>query len=368
MLRFLVIGAGQCGNRILDTLMREGYGKGRLSRLIATRERSGAIQPMAVNTSKNDLMELEYIRDKEQLHMPGTHGAGANRIIGKETFKNNRDMLLEKIGQLGDFDACIVLTSAGGGTGSSFTPFIVDLVKSMYGIPVLPFVVLPFREESDIFLQNAGFSLKDLKTTEADSIVLASNDWLRKTQGNQSLYKAYDQINNTVAHRLLFMLDAMSSEMMITADLGDLMTTVGTGSGFATMGYARGTPHQPVKEVIAESFEEDGLLFHCDPLQEAARALLLIQGPEERLDVDSIMNAVTHFSEDIGDVFKGVRVAGEDLEVLSLFSLRKSEELERVVTEAKQILEKRQKRKASEQPDAKLKKEMEDVDDYSLEY
>jgi cell division GTPase FtsZ len=369
VLRFLVIGAGQCGNRIVDTLMREGYGKGRLARLLASKERAGNIDTLAINTSKNDLMELTHLRDNEKLHVPGSHGAGANREQGKQSFEDNRELITEKLGEYQDHDMAFVVTSAGGGTGSSFSPHLVELLKDMEDVPVFPFVVLPFRSESEIFIQNAGFSLKDLRSTRADSTILASNDYIRRTRGEENLYDAYQTINDTIAHRLLFLMNVLSSEMMISADLGDMMTALETGSGFSTMGFARGSGHEPIKEVIRRSWDQEGLLFDCDPKTEAARSLFLAQGPKDRLEVDSILDAITEFGDEIGDVFKGVRVAEQDqLEVLSLFSLRTSETLENVIEEASRVLEQRRQRmqESADQKD-ELTERFEGVDDYSLE-
>lgn len=368
MLRFLVIGAGQCGNRIVDTLMREGYGKGRLARLLSSKERSGNLDTLAINTSKNDLMELTHLRDEEKLQVTDAHGMGANRQYGKESFEASREAVTEKLGEYKDHDAAFIVTSAGGGTGSGFAPGLVELLKNMEDMPVLPFVVLPFRSESEIFIQNAGFALKDLRSTRADSVILASNDYIRRMRGEENLYDAYQTINDTVAHRLLFLMNTLSSEMMISADLGDLMTTLETGSGFSTMGFARGSGHEPIKEIIARAWDEEGLLFDCDPKTEAARALFLAQGPKDRLEVDSILDAITDFGDEIGDVFKGVRVAeGGPAEVLSLFSLRSSETLEEVIEEASEVLAKRRKR-MEESADEKdeLDERFEGVDDYNL--
>ena len=43
-----------------------------------------------------------------------------------------------------------------------------------------------------------------------------------------------------IAERLLFLLDALDSEMMMVTDLGDFKTVMSGGAGLATIGFFQG--------------------------------------------------------------------------------------------------------------------------------
>lgn len=362
-LEYLVIGAGQCGNRILDEMVGRSLGSGRFSRTLARKDLPCEIRPLGINTSYNDLKECANLRDVERLHVKGIPGAGANRLTGGDAFTDNRDEIQEAIGERAPWDAAFVLTSAGGGTGSSFAPPLVELLKNMNPTsPVYPLAVLPFRDESDIYIQNTGFALRDLANTRANSVILASNDYLSRE--DTSVYESYQKINVTLADRLAFLLTGMAMEMMMVVDLGDLMTVTGRGCGFSTMGYAEAVPHQPVHETIADSLKMENLLFETDPFAEAERALMLVRGEESYLDTDAILSAVTDFSESVGDVFKGVSLDEGLPRVLSLFSLRDSTTLKDVIGRSRSVLESRQERDPDDQ--SEVQESFGQVEDYTL--
>ena len=242
MLNVLMLGVGQCGNRILDAMNREAFGGGasKLSRYYLRPKFPSRVETLAVNTAINDLKELRFTTAKDRLHVPNLHGVGANRNVGKQAFMENRDMIMGEIEKRGDFDIAFVITSTSGGTGSSFSPLLINELKRQYkDIAVITVAVLPFREEGSIYLQNAAFSMRELMELDAEGIILADNQYMKRFSGD--IASAYDKINNMIAQRLLFLIESLDSEMLSVTDLGDFKTVMNGGYASAPWDSTRPT-------------------------------------------------------------------------------------------------------------------------------
>lgn len=328
MLNILIVGNGQCGNRILDAINREAFGKkSRLAKFYSQQKYKSNVQTIAINTAVNDLKEMKFTKAKDRIHIPHLHGVGANRNVGKHVFEDNKTHIMRRIEERGNFDVCFVITSASGGTGSSFTPMLVKELKERHDYPVYAVVVLPFREEGTLYLQNAAFCLRDIRESGADGIILADNQFLKQMGGN--VESAYNGINDMVARRLLFLLDSLDSEMMMVTDLGDFKTVMNGGAGLATIGFYEADTDMPVRSAIQKALSPSGLLFSSDVYKEASRAMVIIRGDKERLSIDEISTEVEKLSSAVGHVFKGIVVrSGELPQVLAVLTLESASELE----------------------------------------
>ena len=181
----------------------------------------------------------------------------------------------------GPFDLSFLFTSLGGGTGSSFVPRLIMDLKDRLETNSYVVGVLPFREEGTIFIQNAGFALRDIVQTKPISTILVDNEFLR---GGKNFAEAYRSINKTVAERIMYLLKVLTSEQIVTADLGDLETALGAGTGLATLGYAKQeSEERSIGETIERSLAKNNLLFNVDT-EDVGRALFLIWGAERYLD------------------------------------------------------------------------------------
>ncbi|HID27617.1 MAG TPA: hypothetical protein EYP22_07365 [Methanosarcinales archaeon] len=147
MLNILLLGVGQCGNRILDAINRDAFpSTSKLSKYYSRQKFPTRVETLAINTAINDLKELRYTLARDRIHVPNLHGVGANRNIGKDGFKTHRDLIMQTIEDRGDFDLVFAITSAAGGTGSSFTPLMINEIKESYNVPVIAIIVLPAKE------------------------------------------------------------------------------------------------------------------------------------------------------------------------------------------------------------------------------
>lgn len=329
MLNVLIIGVGQCGNRILDAINKEAFGGSVLSKYYGSQKFPSHVETLAINTAMNDLKELRFTKAKDRIHVPYLHGVGANRNIGKQCFEDNKELLLRAIEERGDFDVAFVIASASGGTGSSFMPLLIEALKERYKHNVYGIIALPFREEGSIYLQNSIFCLKELMAGSSDGNIIVDNQFLRHL--GKDIKSAYDGINRTVAQRFLFLLKSLDSEMMMVTDLGDFKTVMSAGSKLATMGFGEGNKNLPMRAVIKHSLSHAGLLFELDPYKEANRAMMIIEGDKKYLNINDITSEVEKLSSEIGHIFKGVLLRnGEMPRVLTVLSIASSSEINKL--------------------------------------
>jgi cell division GTPase FtsZ len=260
---------------------------------------------------------------------------------------------MEEIEKRGDFDIAFVISSTSGGTGSSFSPLLIHELKKRYrNISVINIAVLPFREEGSIYLQNAAFSMREMMEVEADGLLLVDNQYLKRYSGD--IATAYDKINSMVAKRLLFLIESLDSEMLTVTDLGDFKTVMNGGLKIGTMGFYQGDRKNPsVKAAIENSLKPGSLLFPANVHDEAARAMVIIQGSREHLDVDEITKEVEKLSACAGHVFKGLVVKKGYPKVLTIFTMTSVPELEALYAQAARAIqeEKDKKQRARKQLD-----------------
>lgn len=354
MLNVLMLGIGQCGNRILDAVNRQSFGgSSKLSKYYSRQKFPSRVETLAINTAVNDLKELKFTAAKDRFHVPNLHGVGANRSLGKQGFWDNREMIMEEIEKRGDFDVAFVMTSASGGTGSSFAPLVIHELKNRYkNITIVAVIVLPFREEGSIYLQNAAFSMRDIMEVDCDGIILVDNQYLKRLSGD--IKTAYDRINEMVAERILFLIESLDSEMLSVTDLGDFKTVMRGGLRMGTLGFFEADKKTAtLTSAIDGSIKPGGLLYPAEVYEDAARAMIIIQGSREYLDVDEITKAVEKLSTKIGQVFKGIVIKKGRPKVLSVFTLGQVPDLELLYSQAAQAIqdEKSRKTKAKKQLD-----------------
>ncbi len=346
MLNILMVGNGQCGNRIIDAVNKQAFGgKTKFAKFYSKQKFKSRVETIVVNTAINDLKELKHTKGKDRIHIPHLHGVGANRNVGKSVFTENKDLIMRQIEDRGSFDVGFVVTSASGGTGSSFTPMLIRELKERYDFPVYAIVVLPFREEGTLYLQNAAFCLRDMRDSGADGIILADNQFLKQLGGD--IESAYNGINDMIAERVLFLLDALDSDMMMVTDLGDFKTVMDGGAGLATIGFYRADKDVPVKTAIQKALSPSGLLFSTNVYDEASRAMIIIKGDKSYLSIDDISNEVEKLSTAVGHVFKGIIVRnGEYPQVLAVLTLESASELEKLYSIAVDAIQYEREKKA----------------------
>ena len=368
MLNILMVGNGQCGNRILDSINRQAFGsKSRFAKFYAKQQYKSNVQTLAINTAVNDLKEMKYTKAKDRIHIPHLHGVGANRNVGRKVFDENKSQIMRNLDERGSFDIAFVITSASGGTGSSFTPSLIRELKEQNDYPVYAVVVLPFREEGTLYLQNAAFALRDIRGSGVDGIILADNQYLKQMGGD--VESAYDSINEMIAKRLLFLLDSLDSEMMMVTDLGDFKTVMSGGAGIATIGYYEADGEVPIRTAIQKAVSPGGLLFNTNVYEEASRSMMIIKGDKSYLSIDEISTEVEKLSDSVGHVFKGIIVRkGEYPRVLSVLTLESASELEELYHLAVDAINTEKEKKERVQEDKEVDKAFSQIEGMEPHY
>ena len=168
---------------------------------------------------------------------------------------------------------------------------------------------------------------------DADGIILADNQYMKRFSGD--IASAYDKINSTIAKSLLFLIESLDSEMLSVTDLGDFKTVMNGGLRIGTMGYYQADgKNNSVKDAIENSLKPNNLLYPANVADDAARAMVIIQGSREHLDVDQITKEVEKITASAGHVFKGIVVKKGHPRVLSVFTLAAAPELESIYAQA----------------------------------
>ena len=183
------------------------------------------------------------------------------------------------------------------------------------------------------------------------------------------MQSAYDGINDMIAERLLFLLDALDSEMMMVTDLGDFKTVMSGGAGLATIGFYKSTKDIPVKTAIQKSLSPAGLLFSTNVYEEASRAMIIIKGDKNYLSIDDISNEVEKLSGAIGHVFKGIIIRnGVYPQVLTVLTLESTSELEKMYTIAVDAINQERDKKTRVETKKEVEKAFSQIDGLEPNY
>jgi cell division GTPase FtsZ len=178
-MKLIVIGSGQCGNRIADEFYRMDKWTRfhRHIRVIA--------DAFAVNTDTTDLSGLRYLPKDFKHRIPlgerktGGHGVGKINEKAAEIAYEERQKIVDAVESahnLFEADAFLVIGSAGGGTGSGSVPVIVSQLKEKQRKPVYALVVLPYEHEelNERTRLNTAMCLR-ATYDRADAVILVDN-------------------------------------------------------------------------------------------------------------------------------------------------------------------------------------------------
>jgi cell division GTPase FtsZ len=180
-MKLLVVGFGQCGNRIADEFARLNR---RAQRYRGVEIISGAL---AVDTDTAALGGLQTIkRDPRQRIVIGeaqTGGDGVSGLneLGAQIAREDGYKVIDAIRETKRFtetDAFLLVAGAAGGTGSGAIPIMAQLIKERYvDRPVYSLSVLPFEHEEEIeprTVYNTAVCLKSVHSA-ADAVFLIDN-------------------------------------------------------------------------------------------------------------------------------------------------------------------------------------------------
>jgi len=319
-MKLVVVGFGQCGNRIADEFVR-------LNRK-ARSQRGIEITPgvFAVNTDAADLSGLYTIKPDYQHRIliggEKTRGHGVAKLseLGAEIAREDGDKIIDAIRATKRFfetDAFLLVAGSAGGTGSGATPIMVQHIKERYADKaVYALIVLPFEHEEETeerTIYNTAVCLKSVYSV-ADAVFLVDNQ--RYVRKDVSLRNNIAKINEMIVEPFYNLLCAgeekkakhIGAKML---DAGDIMQTV---SGWTVIGYGKSPlplirlPFERTRNFRKKSIEThkgiqamdeaiSELSAQCNP-RDSARALYLVAAPAREVNMDLI--------KELGDYLRSV--------------------------------------------------------------
>jgi cell division protein FtsZ len=189
----------------------------------------------AICNTDNQAMSLSPVPVKIQLGMGVTEGRGAGNKpnIGREC-------CLESIDDVKSFfndgtKMIFVTAGMGGGTGTGAAPVIAKAAKEM-DILTVAIVTMPFSFEGKRRIQQATEGLAELKKS-VDTLIVISNDKLRKIYGNLGITEAFHQADNILTIAAKGIAEIITKPGYVNIDFEDV-NTVMRDSGVAVMGTA----------------------------------------------------------------------------------------------------------------------------------
>ncbi len=309
-MKLMVVGFGQCGNRIADEFAR-------LNKRARSRRGIEIITgAFAVNTDAADLSGLYTIKaDYQHRILIGgekTRGHGVAKLseIGAEIAREDGDKVIDAIRSTRRFfetDAFLLIAGAAGGTGSGAMPIMTQSLKERYGDkPVYSMIVLPFEHEEETeerTIYNTAVCLKSAYSV-ADAVFLIENQ--RYVRKDFSLKNNIAKINELIVEPFYNLLCAgeekkakhIGAKML---DAGDIKQTI---SGWTAIGYGssplpliklpfertlnfRKKSTETHKGIQAMDQALSELSIECDT-KEAMRALYLLSAPAKEMNMDLV--------------------------------------------------------------------------------
>lgn len=223
-MKAILIGIGQCGNKIVDTCFMHSPG---------VYAKTEVFRPLVINTAEPDLRGCKYIPKENRILIGQSvvrgHGVGTDNTLAAKIASREMDTILNQINQLGpsQVDAIFLIGALGGGTGSGIMPILGKAIRSTYStkVPVIAVTVFPARMEGELMELNAGKSFVTLQQN-VDGILLVDND--KFMHRGETLEKTYRHINMMFARELRLLVEASESKIVAetVVDAGAIINTL----------------------------------------------------------------------------------------------------------------------------------------------
>lgn len=177
MLKYGFIGFGQVGGSVADLVKKYNY------------------PSLAINTAKVDLGSLKNLTKGEKMHLIGYEGAGKDRSVGFDAFKEHHEAIKERISE--KCDGCHVIFpvfALGGGTGSGMAAEAVQMLCSMYPDKIIsPICFMPDRNESPRSKMNALEAFAQLSTiADLGAMFVVDNKKVHEHRVGIALFQKYE--------------------------------------------------------------------------------------------------------------------------------------------------------------------------------
>jgi cell division GTPase FtsZ len=300
-MKLMIIGLGQCGNRIADEFAHLGDR--------AKRERGAKVitDAYAIDTDAPAMKGLQFIKsNKDHRIVIGeaktkSHGTGGLAELGAQIFKEDGYKIvdvLRKTKRFPETDAFLLVAGAAGGTGSGGIPVLAKIMKEHYvEKPVYSVIVLPFEHEEAIdekIILNTAVCLKSIHSV-SDAVFLIDDQ--RYAAKGYSLASNIAKTNRLIAEPFFSLLCAGEETKrkrigVHVLDAGGILQSL---SGWTVLGYGRVNlrlitlPWDEIEnkgnQVMEIALSE--LSLSCDA-KSATKALYMVSAPAEEMNIDLV--------------------------------------------------------------------------------
>jgi len=215
------------------------------------------VEFIAANT---DAQALRQFKGRSMLQIGSSVtkglGAGANPEVGRQAALEDRDRIIEL---LGDADMVFITAGMGGGTGTGAAPVIAQAAKEL-GILTVAVVTKPFPFEQRRRMAIAEQGIEEL-SRNVDSLIIIPNAKLPSVMGEDALLlNAFKAANDVLQNAVQGIAELITRQGLINVDFADVRTVM-SEMGQAVMGSGRAKgedrAHMAVKSAIGSPLLED---------------------------------------------------------------------------------------------------------------
>ncbi len=249
----------------------------------------------AICNTDNQAMDMSTVPVKIQLGMSLTEGrgAGSKPNVGREC-------CLESLDEVRSFFShntkmLFVTAGMGGGTGTGAAPVIAKAAREM-DILTVAIVTMPFTFEGRRRMQQAMEGLAELKKN-VDTIIVISNDKLRKIFGNLTLTNAFSQADEILTTAAKGIAEIITVPGYVNVDFEDV-NTVMRESGVAVMGTAAVEGDDRARRAVEAALQSP--LLEDSEIKGAKHILLNISSGSREVTMDEIFEINEYIQEEAG--------------------------------------------------------------------
>lgn len=249
----------------------------------------------AISNTDNQAMNQSAVPTKIQLGPSLTEGrgAGSKPIVGRESCIES----IEDVKQFFDENTKMLFVTAGmgGGTGTGAAPVIAKAAREL-DILTVAIVTMPFTFEGRRRGQQANEGLEELKRN-VDTLIVISNDKLRKIYGNLTLANAFAKADDILTTAAKGIAEIITVPGYVNVDFEDV-NTVMRDSGVAVMGTASMEGEDRARRAVEAALQSP--LLEDNDIKGAKHILLNITSGTREVTMDEVFEITEFVQEEAG--------------------------------------------------------------------
>lgn len=249
----------------------------------------------AICNTDNQAMNLSAVLHKIQLGPTLTEGRGAGSKpgIGRESCIESLEEVKE---YFNDGTKMLFVTAGmGGGTGTGAAPVIAKAAQEM-DILTVGIVTVPFTFEGRRRMKQAMEGLAELKKN-VDTLIVISNDKLRKIYGNLNLSEAFSKADDILMTAAKGIAEIITVPGYVNVDFEDV-NTVMRDSGVAVMGTATTEGDDRALRAVEAALQSP--LLEDNDIKGAQHILLNITSGTKEVTMDEVFEITEYVQEEAG--------------------------------------------------------------------